>query len=344
MFGHRWGSKGLLAGLGVVAFGLIGARVAPAAPVTVGSPLTVSFLPGTVGAPGIVAINSELGEPGAHATSPVDGAVIGWKVLGEGGPFELRLLRPEAAGTFLALGSSAPETLGTYGLGSFTTDLPIKVGEIVAIQAAEKARIGTAVSDAPGSTAATWEILPESMAAAPDGGAPESEVGFSATVLPSPTVVSLAPTSGPTVGNTSVTVTGTDFKDVEGVSFGSVPAAGYSVSSEGQLTAIAPAGMGAVPVSVTTEAGTASSPQSFTYSAPPGAPVPGVPAPECVVPKLHGKKLSAARKVVAKADCKLGKVTKKRAAGRRAEVLKQKPKAGTTRAPGTKVDVVLGGP
>jgi hypothetical protein len=295
-----------------------------------------------------VGINSALGEPGAHATSPVDGAVIGWKVLGEGGPFELRVLRPEAAGTFLAVAGSAPETLGTYGLGTFTTDLPIKVGEIVAIQAAEKARLATAIFDAPGSTAATWAVLPESVAAAPDGGAPESEVGFSATVLPAPTVVSVAPTSGPIAGGTSVTVTGTDFTDVEGVSFGSVPAAGYSVTFEGQLTALAPAGTsaGAAPVSVTTEAGTASSPQPFTYSAPPppasAGPPPAPPAPECVVPKLKGKKPKAARKTVAKAGCKLGKVTRKRTAGKRPKVVKQKPKAGASRAPGSKINVVLG--
>jgi hypothetical protein len=337
--------------LSIAVASLLACSSAQAATVTVGSPLTASFLPGTVGAPGIVGINSVLGEPGAHATSPVDGAVIGWKVLGEGGPFELRVLRPEGAGTYLGVAAGAPETLGTYGLGTFTTDLPIKVGEIVAIQAAENARLGTAIFDAPGSSAQTWAVLPESVAAAPDGGAPESEVGFSATVLPAPTVASVAPTSGPIAGGTSVTVTGTDFTEVEGVSFGSVPAAGYSVTSEGQLTAVAPAGTsaGSVPVSVTTEAGTASSAQSFTYSAPPAASTdppsapPAQPTPECVVPKLKGKKLKAVRKIVAKADCKLGKVTKKGTAGKRAKVVKQKPKAGTIRAARSKINVVLGG-
>jgi hypothetical protein len=324
---------------------------APAAIVTVGSPLTASFEPGTVGAPGIVGINSALGEPGAHATSPVDGAVIGWKVLGEGGPFELRVLRPEAAGTFLAVAASAPETLGTYGLGTFMTDLPIKVGEIVAIQAAEKTRLATAIFDAPGSTAATWAVLPESVAAAPDGGAPESEVGFNATVLPAPTVVSLAPTSGPVAGGTSVTVAGTDFTDVEGVSFGSVPAAAYSVTSEGRLTALAPAGTSAaaVPISVTTEAGTATSAQSFTYSAPapvvppaPPAGLVGAAPARCVVPKLKGRNLKAAKKRAKVADCKVGKVTKTAPVGRVGKVVKQKPKPGTTRGPGAKINVVLG--
>jgi hypothetical protein len=349
MIGASGGSR-LRVFLTVVIASLLGCSSAQAATVTVGSPLTVSFAPVTIATPGLLATNLELGEPGALATSPVDGAVIGWRLLGEGS-FELRLVRPEPADNFLAGAASAPQTLGTYGLGNFTTDLPIKAGELVGIQTTSASdRIGTNTFSAPGSTAATWETAPESVAAGPDGGAPNSELALSATVLPAPTVVSVAPTSGPIAGGTNVTVTGTDFTDVESVSFGSVPAASYSVTSEGQLTAIAPAGSsaGAVPISMTTEAGTASSPQSFTYSAPPPASGPPSappvqPAPECVVPKLHGKKLKAARKIVAKADCKLGKVTRKGTAGKRAKVVKQKPKAGTTRAPGSKINVVLGG-
>jgi IPT/TIG domain/PASTA domain len=337
--------------LPIVIASLLGCSSAQAAIVTVGSPLTASFLPATVGEKGILGINSELGEPGAHVSSPVDGAVIGWKLLGQGGPFELRVVRPEAAGTFLAGASGAPETLGSYGVGSFATDLPIEAGELVGIQVAEGARIGNAMGDAPGSTAAVWVGSPESEAVAPEREAADWELSFSATVLPAPTVASVVPTSGPIAGGTSVTVTGTDFTDVEGVTFGAVPAASYSVTSEGQLTAVAPSGTsaGAVPVSVTTEAGSASSAQPFTYSppAPPPStgppPAPAQPTPACVVPKLHGKKLKAARKIVAKADCKLGKVTKKGAAGKRAKVVKQKPKPGAIRAPRSKVNVVLAG-
>ena len=346
----RFGGLRVLALSAVIAAWLLTGSSAQAAIVTVGSPLSASFAPGTVGAGGIVGINSALGEPGAHVTSPVDGAVIGWKVLGEGGPFELRVLRPEAAGTFLAVAAGAPETLGTYGLGNFTTDLPIKAGEIVAIQAAEKTRLGTAIFDAPGSTAATWSILPESVAAAPDGGAPESEVGFNATVLPAPSIASVTPISGPVSGGTSVIVSGTDLTDVLGVTFGSVPAAAYNVTSEGQLIAIAPAGAGAVPINVTTEAGTATSAQSFTYSAPAPAAPPAPPvgpmgaAPaRCVVPRLKGRKLKAAKKKVKVADCKVGKVTKTASVGKVGKVVKQRPNAGTTRAPGSKINVVLGG-
>jgi hypothetical protein len=339
--------KTLLSALGVP---LLAAPLAQAAPVTLGSPLTASFTPVAFNAPGLLAINSALAEPGAHVTSPVDGAVIGWKVLGEGGPFELRLMRPEGAGAFLAGILSAPQTMGTYGLGNFTTDLPIKAGEAVGIQATNSTdRIGSTEGHSPGSAFALWVVPPVSLATLPDGAESESELSFSATVLPDPTIVSVGPASGPLAGGTSVTVTvtGTDFTDVQGVSFGSVPASAYSVTSEGQITAVAPgaATAGAVPVSVTTEAGTASSAQSFTYDAPTApAPPPTPPAPaNCVVPKLKGKEFKAAKKRIKVADCKLGKVTKKGAGGRRAKVVKQRPKAGTTRAPGSKVDVVLGG-
>jgi hypothetical protein len=333
----------LLVLLLIAAASLLACSSAQAATVTVGSPLTASFEPGTVGASGILGINSELGEPGAHAASPVDGAVIGWKLLGQGGPFELRVVRPEAAGTFLFGAASAPQMLGTYGLGNFTTDLPIKAGEVVGIQAAENTRIGTAIGNVPGSTAAVWVTPPDSEATVPEREAPESELSFSATVLPAPTVVSVTPTSGPVAGGTSVTVSGTDFTDVQGVSFGSVPAAGYSVISEGQITAVAPAGATAGPVSirVTTEAGTASSAQSFTYTAP--AP-PATPA-HCVVPKLKGKKLKAGRKAIAKADCKLGRVTKlKGATAKSGLVVSQNPQSGKKLAAGAKVAVKLAPP
>lgn len=340
----------LLVLLPIVVVSLLACSSAQAATVTVGSRLTASFAPVAFNAPGLLVINSALGEPGAHVTSPVDGAVIGWKLLGEGGPFELRLVRPEAAGTFLAGAASAPQTIGPYGLGTFTTDLSIKAGEIVGVQATNKTdRIGSTEGHSPGSAFALWVVPPGSVATPPAGGQAGSELSFSATVLPAPTVVSVTPTSGPVAGGTSVTVSGTDLTDVQGVSFGSVPAAGYSVTSEGQLTAVAPAGTsaGAVPISVTTEAGTASSAQSFTYSAPappaPPSPPPASPVTRCVVPKLKGKEPKAARAAIAKADCKLGRITKKGAAGKRAKVVKQKPKAGTIRAAGSKVNFVLGG-
>jgi hypothetical protein len=64
-------------------------------------------------------------------------------------------------------------------------------------------------------------------------------------------------------------------------------------------------------------------------------------APGCVVPKLAGKKLAAARTALKKAHCALGKVTRKRSAKKAGTVTKQSVKAGRPRPAGTKVNVTL---
>ncbi len=85
-----------------------------------------------------------------------------------------------------------------------------------------------------------------------------------------------------------------------------------------------------MPITVTTVAGTATSVQTFTYEG-------------CMVPKLRGKKLKASKKKLRKADCKTGKVKKRKGAtGATGKVVKQSAKPGTILAPGTKVKVTLG--
>ena len=80
------------------------------------------------------------------------------------------------------------------------------------------------------------------------------------------------------------------------------------------------------------------------YATPPviGPPPPPPPVAHCVVPSLSGKKLKAAKKKLKKADCKLGKVTKKDGAtGKTGKVKKQSPKAGKSLTAGSKVAVTL---
>jgi beta-lactam-binding protein with PASTA domain len=63
----------------------------------------------------------------------------------------------------------------------------------------------------------------------------------------------------------------------------------------------------------------------------------------CVVPKLAGKHLKAAKKSLKQANCKLGKVKKVTGpASKVGAVVKQSPKAGKALAPGSKVSVKLG--
>lgn len=62
---------------------------------------------------------------------------------------------------------------------------------------------------------------------------------------------------------------------------------------------------------------------------------------KCVVPKLKGKKLSAAKKALKKAHCTLGKVRTARSSNKPGTVIKQSVKAGQRRAAGAKVGVTV---
>jgi len=97
---------------------------------------------------------------------------------------------------------------------------------------------------------------------------PENNDSVTATCTPGqvPTVTSISPTAGPDGGGTTVTITGTGFINVVGVSFGPTAAAN-TVNSTTQITATAPAGSGTVDVTVSTGAGTSatSSADQYTY-------------------------------------------------------------------------------
>jgi hypothetical protein len=90
---------------------------------------------------------------------------------------------------------------------------------------------------------------------------------------PPPTVTGLAPTTGPAVGGTSVTITGTNFTGASAVKFGATPATTFTINSATQITATSPAGTGTVDVTVTTPAGTSatSAADRFVYTLPPAA-------------------------------------------------------------------------
>ncbi|WP_156516411.1 beta strand repeat-containing protein [Nocardia arizonensis] len=77
------------------------------------------------------------------------------------------------------------------------------------------------------------------------------------TYLPVPTLTALTPNQGPITGGNTVTLTGTGFTRVTTVSFGGILASSFTVVSDTQVTAIAPAGgLGSVGVTVTSPGGT----------------------------------------------------------------------------------------
>ena len=94
------------------------------------------------------------------------------------------------------------------------------------------------------------------------------------TYLSAPVVSNVSPASGPDVGGTSVTITGTAFTGTTSVSFGGVAALGFTVVNSTTITATAPPhSVGTVDVRVTTGGGTSANTASddFEYLAACGA-------------------------------------------------------------------------
>jgi IPT/TIG domain len=89
-----------------------------------------------------------------------------------------------------------------------------------------------------------------------------------------PTVATISPTSGPPVGGTAVTITGTNFTGTPQVTIGGVAASQVTVINSKTLTAVTPAGTGSnVPVIVTTSFGSSTAADIYSYTAqtPPAA-------------------------------------------------------------------------
>ena len=61
----------------------------------------------------------------------------------------------------------------------------------------------------------------------------------------------------------------------------------------------------------------------------------------CVVPKLGGKNAAAAQAALAKAHCRVGRVTTKRSELKKGVVLSQSPKAGKRVKAGTRINFVV---
>jgi hypothetical protein len=67
---------------------------------------------------------------------------------------------------------------------------------------------------------------------------------------------SVSPDSGTAAGGNTVVLTGSGFTGVTGVSFGGISAESFTVAADGAIEAVAPAGTGTVPVTVSVGAST----------------------------------------------------------------------------------------
>ena len=106
----------------------------------------------------------------------------------------------------------------------------------------------------------------------PGGQSATSTNGYSYAAAPAPTVTGVNPTSGPTAGGTSVTISGTGFAAGATVTFGGTAATGVVVTNSTTIAATTPAhAAGVVDVVVTNSTGQSGTRTSaFTYNAPSG--------------------------------------------------------------------------
>jgi hypothetical protein len=123
------------------------------------------------------------------------------------------------------------------------------------------------VAQAPPQAAGTVDVI----VTTPYGTSSAGSADQFAYVAP-PTVASLSPTAGLTLGRTAVTITGSNFTGATVVWFGGAQATSFTVNSDTSLTAVAPAqAAGTVAVVVTTPYGTSATTPAdqFTYALPP---------------------------------------------------------------------------
>ncbi len=149
---------------------------------------------------------------------------------------------------------------GTTAATSFTVN---SATQITATSPAESAATVHVTVTGPGGTSATT-----------------SADQFTYVAPVQPTVTGVSPSTGSTVGGTSVTVTGTGFTGATAVKFGTISASTFTVNGATSITATSPAESAAtVDVTVTTPGGTSpvnAPADQFTFAVPPAPTVTGV--------------------------------------------------------------------
>jgi IPT/TIG domain-containing protein/PASTA domain-containing protein len=315
------------------AWALLTAASAGATTITVGSVLPPGSTPEEVKEVGTL-FNTALPEKGANLSSPVNGLIVRWRVQGAvGGPFTLRVLRPNGQGAYTAVGSSAPATPASEAVQTFAANIPVKSGDLIGIDPTNSTdKVGVA-SVAGAGFASLFPTPLEGATVAPRPGVSGKEISLAAEVQPQPVVKSVEPSFGPLTGGAKVKITGTDLGGASAVMFGEQPAAAFTVESETQITATAPpfTQRVAVPITVKTVAGSSELTQAdeFAYTG-------------CIVPKLTGRSLNSATQALRSGGCRIGRVKKlKGATAVNGKVVGQGVAKGKILAAGAKVKVTL---
>jgi hypothetical protein len=318
-----------------VAWALLAATAAQASVVSIGSVLPQKFERVEFGRLQTL-FNTALPQSGATLSSPVSGAVVRWRAQGlEGGPFYLRVLHPNGKGGYEAAGTSQAATPIGEDLQTFSTHLMIQAGDLIGIDPSNPTdKIGVAET----SGASYASIFPrpfDGSVVAPSESFSGKEIELTAEIQPAPEIALVSPPFGSVMGGTVVTITGKSLSGTTEVKFGATPAAAFTVDSDTEITATAPAGLrpGQVDVTATTLAGTNPNTRfdDYVYLA-------------CVVPKIKNRTLKVAKAMLRRAGCKLGHVKKVDVSKPKkvGKVLKQTPAPEKVLAPGARVRIQLG--
>jgi len=268
--------------------------------------------------------------------APSVGVITSWSVRAAAGGDQrasFKTYRPNGGGGYKVAGRSDAAQLQP-GVNTFKAALPVAAGDLIGIDyAAPSAGFACAIAT-PGLGTASGVGTVAGDAAAGDSlgllaATAEAEPNVSATFLPAPTVTAVAPSAGSVSGGTKVAITGANFAEVRGVTFGSVPAVSFTVESESRISAVSPpsGALGETGVTVGTVAGSAAG--TFTYRG-------------CLVPQLRGKGLAAARRLLVEAGCRVGAAkTPRGRRARRGRGVRQAPRPSTVLPPGATVSLVL---
>ncbi len=105
--------------------------------------------------------------------APFDGTVTSFSINtgSTGGQVELRVLRPGASGRFTAVGTSPPETLSVTGINTFSVSLPVRQGDVLALDN-ESSAIMFETSTGTASTYYFEPAVKEESTKAPNANAP----------------------------------------------------------------------------------------------------------------------------------------------------------------------------
>jgi hypothetical protein len=273
--------------------------------------------------------------------------ISSWSTYGgtevEGQSLEMKVFFHVSGTTYTQVAHDGPRTVKPGVVNTFPVDISIYPELVLGINDGDAAITHNACSFGTPSAEDLVGTLAGDLGDGYSGLFPfngsHSRLNLTATLVAPPGVDVVEPGTGPSAGGTKVLIAGHDLSGASAVRFGSTPAASFNVISDSAITAISPAGEGLVDVTVTTIAGTTppGSADRFTYESSAARP-PSAGGRSCVVPRITGMTLKAARRALKKADCKLGKVKG------RGRVRSENPKQGTVKPPGTRVGVTLAKP